>query len=338
MRVNIFAMEEEKYIVRYLVIRFSSIGDIVLTTPVVRCLKQQVENAEIHFLTKPANAGILEPNPYIDEVHTLKNTYAETIDELREIPFDYVIDLQKNLRSKRIINKLKILDFSFPKLNWQKWLATSFLKINKLPDIHIVDRYLTATRLFDVHNDGKGLDYFIPENEEVDTKSAFGLDANTYVAYAIGGQHATKRMPRELISQICGKLNARVVLLGGNSDVEAAEYICAENENSINLCGMLSLSQSASVVRQAKYVITHDTGLMHIAAAFKKDIVSIWGNTIPQFGMTPYMAGDKSKIFEVKDLKCRPCSKLGYEKCPRKHFRCMNDQNIDEIVEYCNKI
>ena len=110
-------MEEEKYIVRYLVIRFSSIGDIVLTTPVVRCLKQQVENAEIHFLTKPANAGILEPNPYIDEVHTLKNTYAETIDELREIPFDYVIDLQKNLRSKRIINKLKILDFSFPKLN-----------------------------------------------------------------------------------------------------------------------------------------------------------------------------------------------------------------------------
>ena len=101
---------------------------------------------------------------------------------------------------------------------------------------------------------------------------------------------------------------------------------------------MFSLSQSASVVRQAKYVVTHDTGLMHIAAAFKKDIVSIWGNTIPQFGMTPYMAGEKSKIFEVKDLRCRPCSKLGYEKCPRGHFRCMNDQNIDEIVEYCNSI
>lgn len=338
MPYSFFTMEEEKYIVRFLVIRFSSIGDIVLTTPVVRGLKQQVENAEVHFLTKQANAGIVESNPYIDEVHTLKESYAETIDELREIPFDYVIDLQKNLRSMRIINKLKILDFSFPKLNWQKWLATSFLKINKLPDIHIVDRYLTSVRLFDVHNDGKGLDYFIPPAEEVDTKAAFGLDASSYVAYAIGGQHSTKRMPKELISLICSKLNTSVVLLGGNSDVETAEYICAENDNCINLCGMFSLSQSASVVRQAKYVITHDTGLMHIAAAFKKDIVSIWGNTIPQFGMTPYMAGEKSKIFEVKGLRCRPCSKLGYEKCPHRHFRCMTDQNIEEIVEYCNKI
>ena len=331
-------MEEEKYIVRFLVIRFSSIGDIVLTTPVVRCLKLQVENAEIHFLTKPANIGIVESNPYIDEVHTLKETYAKTIDELREIPFDYVIDLQKNLRSKRIINKLKILDFSFPKLNWQKWLATSFLKINKLPDIHIVDRYMTAVRLFDVHNDGQGLDYYISPYDEVDTKAAFGLDAYSYVAYAIGGQHATKRMPKELISNICSKLNTSVVLLGGNSDLEAAEHICSQNENCINLCGMFSLSQSASVVRQAKYIITHDTGLMHIAAAFHKNIVSIWDNTIPQFGMTPYKAGEKSKIFEVKGLRCRPCSKLGYEKCPHKHFRCMNDQNINEITEYCKSI
>ena len=330
-------MEDEKYIVRYLVIRFSSIGDIVLTTPVVRCLKQQVENAEIHFLTKPANVGILESNPYIDEVHTF-TTYNETVDKLREIPFDYVIDLQKNLRSKRLINKLKILDFTFPKLNWEKWLMTSFLKIDKLPDIHIVDRYMKATRLFDVHNDGNGLDYFINPTDEVDTKIAFGEDAGCYVAYAIGGQHATKRMPKELIAQICGQLNDKVVLLGGPSDVEAAEYICSQAENCINLCGMFALSQSASIVKQAKYVITHDTGLMHIAAAFKKNIVSVWGNTIPKFGMTPYLPGEKSRIFEVEGLKCRPCSKLGYEKCPKKHFRCMMEQNIIEIVKYCNEI
>ena len=161
----------------------------------------------------------------------------------------FTIDLQKNLRSKRIINKLKILDFSFPKLNWKKWLATSFLKINRLPDVHIVDRYLTATRLFDVHNDGKGLDYFIRPEDEVDTMSAFGIEAGAYATYAIGGQHATKRMPKELISKLCKKINGRVVLLGGESDVEAAEYICSENENCINLCGMLSLAQSASVAK-----------------------------------------------------------------------------------------
>lgn len=330
-------MEDEKFIVRYLVIRFSSIGDIVLTTPVVRCLKQQVENAEIHFLTKPANASILKSNPYVDEVHTFK-TYNETVDELREIPFDYVIDLQKNLRSKRLINKLKILDFSFPKLNWEKWLLTSFLKIDRLPDIHIVDRYMKATRLFDVQNDGKGLDYFISADDEVDTLSAFGVEQGKYVAYAIGGQHATKRMPKELIAQICKKMDDKVVLLGGSSDVQAAEYICSQCDNCINLCGMFALSQSASIVKQSKYVITHDTGLMHIAAAFKKNIVSVWGNTIPKFGMTPYLPGEKSRIFEVVDLKCRPCSKLGYEKCPKKHFRCMMDQNIDEITSYCNNI
>ncbi len=330
-------MEEEKYIVRYLVIRFSSIGDIVLTTPVVRCLKEQVENAEVHFLTKPANKAILENNPYIDEVHTF-TTYNETTDNLREIPFDYVIDLQKNIRSKRLINKLKILDFTFPKLNWEKFLMTSFLKINKLPDIHIVDRYMKSLRLFDVTNDQKGLDYFISPSDEVDTLSAFGLPADSYVAYAIGGQHATKRMPAELVAQICKSLNSKVVLLGGQSDVAAAEYICSVTDNCISLCGMFPLAQSASIVKQAKYVITHDTGLMHIAAAFKKNIVSVWGNTIPEFGMTPYLPGEKSKIFEVKNLSCRPCSKLGYEKCPRKHFRCMNEQNIEEIVKYCNEL
>lgn len=329
-------MEEEKYIVRYLVIRFSSIGDIVLTSPVIRCLKQQVENAEIHYLTKPANTQILEPNPYIDKVHTF-TTYKQTIAELKQIQFDYVIDLQKNLRSKRLISKLQILDFTFPKLNFKKWLLTSCLKINKLPDIHIVDRYFQAVRLFDVENDKQGLDYFIADSDIVDTQQLFSQDADSYAVFAIGGQHATKRMPAMQIAEICQKLSLKVILLGGKSDIEVANYICTKATNCLNLCGKLTLGQSASVVQQSRFVITHDTGLMHIAAAFKKNIVSIWGNTVADFGMYPYLAGEKSKMFAVENLKCRPCSKLGYEKCPRKHFKCMKEQKVEKVVEWCEK-
>jgi ADP-heptose:LPS heptosyltransferase len=121
-------------------------------------------------------------------------------------------------------------------------------------------------------------------------------------------------------------------LLGGKEDAAIAEQVYQlHKNNTINLCGKLNLNQSASIIQQSHKVITSDTGLMHIAAAYKKDIISLWGNTIPEFGMGPYFAGKNSQILEVKNLSCRPCSKLGYKKCPKGHFKCMNDIEIAEI-------
>jgi heptosyltransferase-2 len=160
-------MEENE--VKFLIIRFSSIGDIVLTTPIVRCLKQQVQGAVVHYLTKPQYGSIIENNPHIDKVHILKN-FDETINELKDEGFDYIIDLHKSLRSWRFKNQLKVMDFSFPKLNREKWLMVN-LKRDKLPDVHIVDRYFEAVKVFDVNNDNKGLDYFIPEADKVDLKN-----------------------------------------------------------------------------------------------------------------------------------------------------------------------
>jgi len=79
--------------------------------------------------------------------------------------------------------------------------------------------------------------------------------------------------------------------------------------------------------------------LMHIAAAFRKITISLWGNTIPGFGMFPYIpeAKQKSKILEVQGLSCRPCSKIGYAKCPKKHFNCMNKIDEEKLVEEINK-
>jgi ADP-heptose:LPS heptosyltransferase len=160
-----------------------------------------------------------------------------------------------------------------------------------------------------------------------------------YIAFVIGAAHATKRLPTEKIVEICNQIKLPVLLLGGKEDMENGQLI--ENQTTgkvINLCGKLNLNQSASVVRQATKVVTHDTGLMHIAAAFRKDIISVWGNTIPEFGMTPYLPSEGSKIFEVSSLKCRPCSKIGFDKCPKGHFRCMNDQNTEGAVFAINVV
>ena len=104
------------------------------------------------------------------------------------------------------------------------------------------------------------------------------------------------------------------------------------NKRIYNACGKLNLNQSASVVKQADVLITHDTGLMHIAAAFEKKIVSVWGNTVPEFGMYPYQKEENFKIVEVKDLSCRPCSKIGHKKCPKGHFDCMQKIDVDDVV------
>ena len=247
--------------------------------------------------------------------------------------FDYLIDLHKNLRTSLVKNRLNALTFSFNKLNLQKWLLVNF-KVDRLPDTHIVDRYLKTVTLFDVKNDNKGLDYFIPPEDEMDMSSLPGAFSHGYVAFVIGGKHATKQLPDEKIISVCNKLELPVILMGGKEDNEKAENILKQVKGDVlNICGKYSINQSASLVKQAKVVITHDTGLMHIAAAFKKKIISVWGNTVPEFGMYPYLTGNKSEIIQVEGLKCRPCSKIGFEKCPKGHFNCMMKIDEDRIVE-----
>ncbi|PLX10714.1 MAG: glycosyl transferase [Marinilabiliales bacterium] len=333
-------MNEENHIepAKFLIVRFSSIGDIVLTSPVIRCLKQQVKNAEVHFLTKEQYKPLVESNPYVDKVHCLKEDFKEMIKSLRNEHFDYIIDLHKNLRSHRLKNKLGMMAFSFDKLNWKKWLLTNF-KTNKLPDIHIVDRYLESVKLFDVKNDNQGLDFFIPDNISDPIVSIPENISTMYISIVVGAKYKTKQLPPEMVAELCNKLKLPIVLLGGKEDIDAGKYVSENSTNNIfNACGKFSLYESALLLKHSTCVISNDTGLMHISAALKKNIISIWGNTIPEFGMYPYLAGEKSKLFEVKDLSCRPCSKIGFRKCPKKHFNCMMMQDIEAIANYTNKI
>jgi ADP-heptose:LPS heptosyltransferase len=324
---------------KILIIRFSSIGDIVLTTPLLRCIKEQLPRAEVHYLTKKQFGPILEANPYIDQLWLYDHNFKDLIPAMKFQGIEFIVDLHQNYRSNFVRKQFYEPSASFPKLNLQKWLLVNF-KINLLPDIHIVDRYFQALQLLKIRNDGKGLDYFIPEKDEVSLESLPSEFRNGYIAFVIGGKHNTKILPPEKVSLICNQLNRPVVLVGGEEDAENGELILSSCKGKvINTCGKYNINQSASLVRQAKKVISNDTGLMHVAAAFKKPVLSVWGNTIPAFGMTPYLPeADKplSAIFEVKGLLCRPCSKLGYEKCPKRHFRCMNDQDTDGIVRWAN--
>ncbi|MEK6478313.1 glycosyltransferase family 9 protein [Catalinimonas sp. 4WD22] len=330
---------------KILILRFSSIGDIVLTTPVPRTIKTQLQ-AEVHYCVKKQYQNILAANPYIDKLHLLDGNLGELIKELKAERFDYVIDLHHNLRTLIIKKRLGVKSYSFPKLNVEKWLMTN-LKINKLPNVHIVDRYMEAVAPLGVKMDSLGLDYFIPEKDEVELEWLPETHQKEYVVYAIGAQFNTKKLPLDRMIELCDRINKPIILLGDKNDRETGEEIVKfferteasapleqqlQNELNkkaiiFNACGQFNLNQSASIVKNAQYVFTHDTGLMHIAAAFKKTIFSIWGNTIPMFGMYPYRT--KFTIFENNKLSCRPCSKIGYNKCPKGHFKCMRDIVFD---------
>jgi len=321
---------------KFLIIRFSSIGDIVLTTPLIRCLKKQVPDAEVHFLTKKSFTNIVESNPYIDKIITLGNDWNTMIDALKTEQYDYIIDLHHNLRTLRIKRTLKVKSFSFDKLNIQKWLLTA-LKINVLPKLHIVDRNLSTLSSFGVLNDGKGLDYFIPDKDKVKDKDIPASHHFGYIGIVIGAALETKKLPVHRLKELCSKINYPIILLGGPEDKANGDVIAATDDIKIyNSCGKFNLNESADLVRRSKLIITHDTGLMHIAAALKKPIVSIWGNTVPDFGMTAYYGNNTitDTRFEVTGLSCRPCSKIGYKQCPKKHFKCMELQNIDLIAKY----
>jgi len=324
---------------RFLIIRLSSIGDIVLTTPVIRCIFKQVPGARIHYLVKKNFASILESNPYVHKVHYWKEDIADTIKELSSENFDTIIDLHHNLRTLKIKTALPAKSFSFHKLNIEKWLMTSF-KWNRLPDIHITDRYLETVSSFGIKNDGKGLDFFIPEKDHVAPGTISGILDRDYVCMVIGAAHFTKRLPVHKMAEILSGIRYPVVLLGGKEDQETGEILAGfQDREVINTCGKFNLNQSASILQQCKMVITHDTGLMHIAVAFRKPMVSVWGNTIPAFGMYAYYGNSlvSDHRSEVQGLNCRPCSKIGYQHCPRKHFKCMEDQDIQSIISQVNE-
>ncbi len=320
---------------KILVVRFSSIGDIVLTTPVLRALAAQLPQAEVHFCTKKQFENILKDNPYVHSVHCLDKNFSDLLRQLKAEKFDFVLDLHHNLRSFRLKWHLGRPSASFDKLNWRKWLYVKFKM--PMPKQHIVERYMATAAKLGIRPDGKGLDYFVPEKDNLTFQDFPDPFQQGFVAFAIGGQHATKRLPSSKIIELSLKIDRPLIFLGGREDREVAEYVVKALRNQkphalvMHGCGLWNLNQAAAVVRLAEQVWTHDTAMMHVAAAFGKKIVAIWGNTTPELGMYPYQSPHFN--LENKQLKCRPCSKIGYASCPEEHFKCMNALSFTEELK-----
>lgn len=291
---------------------------------------------EIHYLTKNSFRSIVDSNPYISKVYGIDKSTNEVIEDLKSEHYHYIIDLHKNLRSARVKRSLKELSFSFNKLNWEKWILVNF-GINKLPSVHIVDRYMETITRFDIKNDNLGLDFFIPQGAEISDSQIPETHRNGFMAVAIGAAHWRKKPRLHQYIEICKSLNYPVVLLGGPAEKEEGVEIAATVGNKVwNTAGLLSLNESASLIKKCKLLITPDTGMMHIGAAFKKPIISIWGATVPDFGMYPYQNENLNKMVQSVHLDKRPCSKLG-TRCKYKECRCIDELPLEEVWATANK-
>ena len=317
---------------KILVIRFSSIGDIVLCSPVLRCLRKRFPDAEIHFLTKKKFTGLLEFNPHINKIHGLEGSISPMLRELKSEKFDLLIDLHSSLRSKFLSLMLGKPALAYQKENFNKSLLVLFKK-NRMSGRHVVDRYFDVVKPLGITNDFLGLEFYpcdceIPGNDEIPPN----IQAGQYAVFSIGGTHSTKRMPAAKWIEIAEKMPVPILIAGGREDISEAEKIESGGKSLgksvFNACGKFSIGGSAHLVKNASLVISHDTGLMHIASAFKKPVVCIWGNTVPAFGMWPYQTANFN--MEVSGLSCRPCSRIGFDQCPKKHFNCMNLQDTSQ--------
>ncbi len=311
---------------KILIIRFSAIGDIVWTSPVLRMLKKQLPDTEIHFVTKKNYLSLLNANPNIDKIHLLGDKMSDLIRDLKAENFDCIVDLHNNLRSRHIRFLLRKKTYAYDKENLLKWLFVHF-KINKLSG-HVADRYIKAVAPLGIQDDGLGLEFFIKKENEIAQEEMPENFRAGYDVFVIGASEFTKKLPLEKMFELCQMIKKPLVLVGGKDDFETGEKILAKfgSEKIWNTSGKFNLAQSASIVKNSEIVYGHDTGLTQIAAAFQKKIYMIFGSTHESCGFFPFRC--PHVIVSNEQLNCRPCSRAGRKSCPKGHFKCMNEINL----------
>lgn len=318
---------------KVLVIRFSSIGDIILCTPVVRSIKKNNPESEVYFLTKQVYSSVLDRNPFIHKVLKWEDSIDREI--LRQQKFDAVVDLHRNLRTFRVkLMHWRTPYYGFSKQNLSKWLLVK-TKNQKFAVDAIVNRYHRLVEDMNIAWDGDELDYY-HLNETKDISSM----PDGCIILVLGGTYYTKRIPEDWILQFLKEIDPQecLILLGGPSEKEMGDRIQAMHPQVINKAGSFSLAESAAAIKKSRAVITGDTGLAHMAAAIGKPIIWLWGNTVPAFGMMSPTKGNTPIISkEVEGLNCRPCSKLGFDQCPKGHFKCMAHV-VDEVISDLEKL
>jgi len=323
-------IEEISKLNRILIIRLSSLGDILLTTPFVRTIKTQFPQIKIDMLIREEYADVIKFNPYIDKKLLFKKVNKsnnDLINELRINNYELVIDLQNNLRSKKIISSLKVNTIKFDKRSFDKFLLVNF-KINNLKEVPLIPvRYSKTIQTLKL--DEQGLDLFTDKSAD-----ARIIGKNNLIGFCPGARHFTKRWPQEYFIELGNKLEQSgyiIGLFGGKIDKEICKEIHKALPDSINLSNNDDLLQTAADMKLCKAVVCNDSGLMHTASATGTNVIAIFGSTVKEFGFAPYNCSNL--ILENNSLTCRPCSHIGRSNCPKKHFDCMKSIKPQFVFE-----
>jgi heptosyltransferase-2 len=321
--VGVLVVTAEKNIRTILVIRLSSIGDIVLTTPLLTELHHACPGAKIDYCTKASFRSLLTANPVLHSVYTP--------DDLTALAYDLVIDLQNNARSRALTRRIQAGQIRrYHKKNWKKALLVYF-RIHSGDAYHsVVERYAEAVR--DLVPSVKASCALHPSSADRAYAATAVGSGRPVLVLCFGANHFTKRYPAErfagIVEQVLASTSATIVLLGGKEDVAEAEKIMnaltQEAHRRITLLsGASTLMQSAAILEMSDLVLCNDTGLMHMASAFGKKLFVIFGSSVSEFGFLPWRTS--FELFETAGLNCRPCSHIGRSVCPKNHFRCMNE-------------
>jgi len=324
---------------KILVIRFSSLGDVLLTTPIVRSIRKNYPSAEIHFLTKKEFAPILENNPNINQIIKYDNKNDRFIDIIKLIAnnqYDLIIDLQSKLNSfliKLFAGNSKHVTYN--KRHFYRWRLThKSLSKNLAPIKSTVSLYSTVLDKLGIKLDAEKLDIFLPKNQD-EIYSTFRIPHSEFrISISPGASHFTKQYPADyysyLINMITDKLNAQIILLGSKNEKKLTAQIANGCKKKIlDLAGETDIMDMAVIIKNSELFISGDCGPMHIAAALNIPQIAIFGPTHPKLGFAPI---NTNAVIIQKDLSCRPCSLHGREKCPKTHFKCMKDIKPEEIL------
>lgn len=321
------------------------IGDVIFSTPVIRALKVQLDDPEIHVLLPASSAFLMDENPYVTKVWGYNRSPLQAWYGLYSESYDHVINLTTQW-SSGLLCKLMfgVRHLQRKSFFWKQWLMVN-LKINHLQGKHEVDLMMQAVKSLGIRRDELGLDYFIPDQDKVAMQWLPGVLSRGYVVFCLSAKYLTRKLPLDRMIELCDRIGKPIILLGTKEDADNAEVISSFFSGSrtvhwkkgfarlgpatsvYNACGKFNFNQMASIIKQSWAVFTFDNDFVPVASAFRKEVFALWGNTSSLFGKYPYRT--RFTTLESNNLSCRPCSASGYDKCPKGHFRCMRDIMFD---------
>ncbi len=341
---------------KILIIRFSSIGDVVLTTPLLRVLHTTFQFSMIDFVVKKEYAELVRNEKNLNRIYEFdpKSGFSgmhKLRKQLQSEQYDLIVDIHNSLRSRYLRWMLGSGDVVVvSKRIFARTMLVRFKKNFYGNIVSVADRYIEPLQKYGIQNDGEGLELYISVGIRAQAFAKMNkLGIHLYgmmIGFCPSAKHATKCWPQERFAELgirlANKYGAKILLFGAAADKDRCAAIAnaindrSRNGKAVDLSGELSLLESAIAMEACNLVVTNDSGLMHVASAMKKKVIAIFGPTVREFGFFP--VGKEQIVLERNGLYCRPCTHIGGKICPEKHFRCMNEIHVDEVAEAVNQI